>query len=148
VFSDPSRALHKPGQRFEGSRPWKGSLNGPRPRWCSSPHEEYDEKYTFSVADEEPADVVGVLEDSGAEILLNYLPVGSEKATRYYAKCALEAGTAFINNMPVFIASNPKWASRFEEAGLPVIGDDIKAQIGATITHRTLTQLFKNRVLG
>lgn len=111
-----------------------------------APHmREYDEKYTFSVADEEPADVVGVLEESGAEILLNYLPVGSEKATRYYAKCALEAGTAFINNMPVFIASDPKWASRFEKAGLPVIGDDIKAQIGATITHRTLTQLFKNR---
>jgi len=111
-----------------------------------APHmKEYDEKYTFSVADKEPADVVEVLEDSGAEILLNYLPVGSEEATRYYAECALKAGVAFINNMPVFIASNPTWASRFEKAGLPIIGDDIKAQIGATITHRTLTQLFKNR---
>lgn len=111
-----------------------------------APHmKKYDEKYTFSVADKEPANVVEVLEESGAEILLNYLPVGSEEATRYYAECALKAGVAFINNMPVFIASNPNWASRFEKAGLPIIGDDIKAQIGATITHRTLTQLFKNR---
>ncbi|MCI0734239.1 MAG: inositol-3-phosphate synthase, partial [Methylococcaceae bacterium] len=89
--------------------------------------------------------IIEVLRDSGAEIVLNYLPVGSEQATRFYAECALEAGTAFINNIPVFIASDPVWAKRFEIAGLPVIGDDIKAQLGATITHRVLTDLFKKR---
>lgn len=108
----------------------------------------YEDKYTFMVADAlEPTaeEVVQELHDSGTEILLNYLPVGSEEATRFYAECALEAGVAFVNNMPVFIASDPKWAKRFEENNLPIIGDDIKAQLGATITHRTLTDLFKKR---
>lgn len=90
-------------------------------------------------------DVVRELKCSGAEILLNYLPVGSEKATKFYAECALEAGIGFINNIPVFIASDRTWAAKFEEAGLPIIGDDIKAQLGATITHRTLTDLFRKR---
>ena len=85
------------------------------------------------------------LEDSGAEILLNYMPVGSELAARFYAECALEAGCAFINNMPVFIASDPEWAKRFEEKNLPIIGDDIKSQLGATIVHRTLADLFRKR---
>jgi len=76
---------------------------------------------------------------------LNYLPVGSEKATRFYAECALEAGVALVNNIPVFIASEPVWAKRFEEKNLPVLGDDIKSQLGATITHRVLTDLFKKR---
>ncbi len=109
---------------------------------------EYPEKYTFVLAEEpEPTkeDVVSLLKESGAEILLNYLPVGSEEATKFYAECALEAGTAFVNNMPVFIASNADWAKRFKEKGIPIIGDDIKAQLGATITHRTLTDLFKKR---
>lgn len=106
---------------------------------------DYEDKYTFVMADEEPSDVVKVLKDSGAEILLNYLPVGSEEATRFYAQCALDAGVAFINNMPVFIASNPEWTTKFEEKGIPIVGDDIKAQIGATITHRTLANLFKDR---
>ena len=114
-----------------------------------SPHmHEYDDKYTFVVADQaEPSaeTVVKIIKDSGAEILLNYLPVGSEDATRFYAECALQAGVAFINNMPVFIASDPIWARRFEERKLPLIGDDIKAQLGATITHRILTDLFKKR---
>jgi len=110
----------------------------------------YDEKRTFVLADEpEPTEeeVVKILKDSGAEILLNYLPVGSEEATRFYAGCALKAGLAFVNNIPVFIASDPEepWARHFEEAGLPLIGDDIKAQLGATITHRTLTDLFAKR---
>jgi myo-inositol-1-phosphate synthase len=78
-------------------------------------------------------------------VLVNYLPVGSEEATRFYAECALEAGVAYVNNMPVFIASDPSWAKRFEEKHLPIIGDDIKAQLGATITHRTLTDLFHKR---
>ena len=108
----------------------------------------YDKKYTFLLSDEKESnkeDVVRELKESGAEILLNYLPVGSEEATKFYAECALEAGVAFINNIPVFIASDPEWAERFEKAGIPIIGDDIKSQLGATIVHRTLTNLFKNR---
>jgi len=109
---------------------------------------DYEEEYTFVVAKEKESshdEVVAHLRDSGAEILLNYLPVGSEAATAFYAEAALDAGMAFINNMPVFIASNAAWARRFEERGVPVIGDDIKAQLGATITHRTLTDLFRKR---
>ncbi|HSO26101.1 MAG TPA: inositol-3-phosphate synthase [Methanobacteriaceae archaeon] len=111
-----------------------------------APHmKDYDDDYTFIMAEEEPSDVVKVLKESGAEILLNYLPVGSEEATRFYAQCALDSGVAFINNMPVFIASNPEWAAKFQEKGIPIVGDDIKAQIGAIITHRTLANLFKDR---
>jgi len=109
---------------------------------------DYPESHTFVLAEEpEPAkeEVVAALRESGAEVLLNYLPVGSERAARFYAECALEAGVAFINCIPVFIVSDPEWAARFEAAGLPVIGDDIKAQLGATITHRTLTDLFRKR---
>ncbi|MFC1579937.1 inositol-3-phosphate synthase [Thermodesulfobacteriota bacterium] len=108
----------------------------------------YDEKCTFVVSDRKEAsreDVVETLKESGAEILLNYLPVGSEDAARFYAECALEAGLGLINNLPVFIASNPEWANRFEKAKLPIIGDDIKSQLGATIVHRVLTNLFQNR---
>ena len=108
----------------------------------------YDDKCTFVLADEpEPSmeEVVKVLKESGTEVLLNYVPVGSERAAKFYAECALQAGVAFINNMPVFIASDPEWAKRFQEKALPIIGDDIKAQLGATITHRTLTDLFKKR---
>jgi len=110
--------------------------------------QNYAAKYTFVPArEQEPEleDVVRILKESGAEILLNYLPVGSEGATRFYAECALEAGLGFINNMPVFIASNPSWANRFKERNLPIIGDDIKSQLGATIVHRMLTDLFKKR---
>ena len=109
---------------------------------------DYEEKFRFVLSgDPEPSkeDVVRVLKESRAEILINYLPVGSEKATRFYAECALKAGTGFINNMPVFIASNPDWAARFEERNLPLIGDDIKSQLGATIVHRVLTNLFIKR---
>jgi myo-inositol-1-phosphate synthase len=108
----------------------------------------YEDKYTYVLSDEkEPSkrDVINTLKASGAEILLNYLPVGSEKASRFYAECALQAGVALINCMPVFIASNPEWAERFRKKKLPIIGDDIKAQLGATITHRTLANLFKTR---
>jgi myo-inositol-1-phosphate synthase len=114
-----------------------------------APHmSEYNDKETFLISKEDEKnkeEVVRVLRETGTEILLNYLPVGSEKATRFYAKCALEAGVAFINNMPVFIVSNPDWAAQFEEKGIPIIGDDVKAQIGATITHRTLANLFRER---
>lgn len=114
-----------------------------------APHmAEYNDDNTFIISDEEEnekEDIINILKNSGAEILLNYLPVGSEEATRFYAECALEAGLAFINNMPVFIVSDPQWAARFEERNLPIVGDDIKAQIGATITHRALANLFQER---
>lgn len=110
--------------------------------------EEYEETHTVLPADKEEADMAGIvriLKESGTEILLNYLPVGSELATRFYAQCALEAGVAFINNIPVFIASDPHWADSFAQKKLPLIGDDIKSQMGATITHRVLANLFKTR---
>lgn len=96
---------------------------------------------------EEPSreQVVGALKASGAEILVNYLPVGSERASRFYAECALEAGLGLVNNIPVFIASDPRWAARFAERGLPLIGDDIKSQLGATIVHRVLVDLLRRR---
>ena len=109
---------------------------------------DYDEKYRFVPAeDKEPTreEVAAVLRESGAEIMMNYLPVGSEEAVRFYAECALEAGVGFINNMPVFIASDPAWADRFKQRKLPIIGDDIKSQMGATIVHRILTDLFGKR---
>jgi myo-inositol-1-phosphate synthase len=109
---------------------------------------DYADQYTFVIADEpEPTkeEIVKIIKDSGAEVLMNYLPVGSEEASRFYADCALEAGVAFVNNIPVFIASDPVWAQRFEEKNLPLIGDDIKAQLGATIVHRILTDLFNKR---
>ena len=91
------------------------------------------------------ASIVAALKASGAEILVNYLPVGSEQATRFYMECALEAGVAVVNCMPVFIASDPIWEKRFEARRLPIVGDDIKAQLGATIVHRVLTNLFRQR---
>lgn len=109
---------------------------------------DYKDDRTFIVAnDTQPSkeQVVAELKASGADVLMNYLPVGSQQATEFYAECALEAGVAFVNNIPVFIASNPEWAARFEAAGVPIIGDDIKAQLGATIVHRVLTDLFAKR---
>jgi len=106
---------------------------------------DYPEHQTFIVAKAKPVDVVKELKKSGAEILLNYLPVGSQKAVEYYADCALKAGVAFVNCMPVFIVSDKNWSKKFEKKGLPCIGDDIKAQVGATITHRTLCHLFSQR---
>ncbi len=106
---------------------------------------EYPPDKRFVVADKEPVDVKRVLEESGAEVVVNYMPVGSEEAVRFYAQAALEAGCAFVNCMPVFIASDEVWANRFQEAGLPVVGDDIKSQLGATITHRVLADLFSQR---
>jgi len=109
---------------------------------------DYQDDRTFVVADlPQPSkeDVIATLRESGADVLMNYLPVGSQEATEFYAECALEAGVAFVNNIPVFIASNPEWAARFEKAGVPIIGDDIKAQVGATIVHRVLTDLFAKR---
>ncbi len=106
-----------------------------------------DDRRFLSSDQQEPTreDVIAALRDSRAEVLVNYLPVGSEQAVRFYAECALEAGVALVNCMPVFIASDPVFAARFAERGIPIIGDDIKAQLGATITHRMLTNLFRKR---
>jgi myo-inositol-1-phosphate synthase len=109
---------------------------------------DYPDDHTFVLSEEpEPtaAQIIKVLKESGVQILTNYLPVGSEEATRFYADCALEAGVAFVNNIPVFIASDAAWAKRFADKNIPIIGDDIKSQMGATITHRILTDLFKKR---
>jgi myo-inositol-1-phosphate synthase len=111
-----------------------------------SPHmEEYPAERRFVPAKQNPCDVVKVLKDSGAEILLNYLPVGSQKATEFYARACLEAGVSLINCVPVFIASNPDWEQSFRQKNIPIIGDDIKSQIGATIIHRVLTKLCEDR---
>lgn len=109
---------------------------------------DYDEKYRIVISnDTEPSkeDIVRDLKETNTQIVLNYVPVGSLKATEFYAECCLEAGVALINNIPVFIASDPIWADRFKNKGIPVVGDDIKSQLGATIIHRTLAQLFENR---
>jgi myo-inositol-1-phosphate synthase len=106
--------------------------------------------YYRQVVEESPAapvDVAEVLRSSGAEVLVAYLPVGSDEAQKHYASAALEAGVAFINAIPVFIASDPVWAQRFADAGIPIIGDDIKSQVGSTIVHRVLTRLFEDRGL-
>jgi myo-inositol-1-phosphate synthase len=96
-------------------------------------------------ADEDPVDVVKVLKESGADVLVSYLPVGSEEADKFYAQCAIDAGVAFVNALPVFIASDPEWAEKFRAAGVPIVGDDIKSQVGATITHRVMAKLFEDR---
>ena len=99
----------------------------------------------IEISDEEEADVTSVLTRSRTDVLVSYLPVGSQKATEWYAERALEAGCGFVNCIPVFIASEPKWRARFERAGLPLVGDDIKSQVGATIVHRVLANLFRSR---
>ncbi len=106
---------------------------------------QYPTDQTFVVAKKKPVNVAKVLKQSGAEIMLNYLPVGSQQATEAYAEACLEAGVSLINCIPVFIVSSPKWAARFEKKGIPVVGDDVKGQVGATILHRTLARLFMER---
>ncbi len=100
---------------------------------------------TIEVSDVEAVDVVKVLRDAEVDVLVSYLPVGSEQADKFYAQCAIDAGVAFVNALPVFIASDPVWAKKFEDAGLPIVGDDIKSQVGATITHRVMAKLFEDR---
>jgi myo-inositol-1-phosphate synthase len=100
---------------------------------------------TITESDEAPVDIVQVLKDTEADVLICYLPVGSEAAAKFYAQCAIDAKVAFVNALPVFIASTPEWAQKFKDAGVPIVGDDIKSQVGATITHRVLTKLFEDR---
>jgi myo-inositol-1-phosphate synthase len=100
---------------------------------------------TIVESDEEPVDIVGQLKATRADVLVCYLPVGSEHAAKYYAQCAIDAGVAFVNALPVFIAGTKEWADKFTAAGVPIVGDDIKSQIGATITHRVMAKLFEDR---
>jgi myo-inositol-1-phosphate synthase len=100
---------------------------------------------TIEVSDVEAVDVVKVLKENSVDVLVSYLPVGSEEADKFYAQCAIDAGVAFVNALPVFIASDPVWAKKFEDAGVPIVGDDIKSQVGATITHRVMAKLFEDR---
>ncbi|MGB7819722.1 MAG: inositol-3-phosphate synthase, partial [Ornithinibacter sp.] len=105
-------------------------------------------KYYRQTIDEsaaDPVDVVKTLKDAEVDVLVSYLPVGSEQADKFYAQCAIDAGVGFVNALPVFIASDPEWADKFEAAGVPIIGDDIKSQVGATITHRVMAKLFEDR---
>ncbi len=100
---------------------------------------------TIEESGADPVDVVQVLRDAQADVLVSYLPVGSELADKFYAQCAIDAKVAFVNALPVFIASDPVWAKKFEDAGVPIVGDDIKSQVGATITHRVMAKLFEDR---
>ena len=102
-------------------------------------------KETIKESNESAVDVVAVLKEEQVDVLICYLPVGSEDAAKFYAQCAIDAGCAFVNALPVFIASDPVWAKKFEDAGLPIVGDDIKSQVGATITHRIMAKLFQDR---
>jgi len=100
---------------------------------------------TIEVSDAEAVDVVKALKDAKVDVMVSYLPVGSEEADKFYAQCAIDAGVAFVNALPVFIASDPVWAEKFRAAGVPIVGDDIKSQVGATITHRVMAKLFEDR---
>ena len=105
-------------------------------------------KYLQQVVKKAPGptdDIIGILRDTHTDVVVNFMPVGSEMATKWYVEQALEAGCGFVNGIPVFIASSPYWSKRFEDAKLPIVGDDVKSQVGATITHRVLTNLFKDR---
>jgi myo-inositol-1-phosphate synthase len=102
-------------------------------------------KETIAESTAAPVDVVAILKEEAVDVLICYLPVGSEEAAKFYAQCAIDAGCAFVNALPVFIASDPVWAKKFEDAGLPIVGDDIKSQVGATITHRIMAKLFQDR---
>ena len=142
IFSEPNctKVFCKDIPRIGVSVVMGKVLDGVAQHMKESPDDQ-----TFVISEEKEADIVAVLKQSGAEIALNYLPVGSEEAARFYADCCLEANVAFINCIPVFIASDKEFAERFKQKNLPIIGDDIKAQIGATITHRTLAKLFQDR---
>ncbi|WP_026303458.1 inositol-3-phosphate synthase [Jongsikchunia kroppenstedtii] len=102
-------------------------------------------KETITEADGTGVDVVQALKDAKVDVLVSYLPVGSEEADKFYAQCAIDANVAFVNALPVFIASDPEWAKKFTDAGVPIVGDDIKSQVGATITHRVMAKLFEDR---
>jgi myo-inositol-1-phosphate synthase len=137
IFAEPNNTI-----RFADDVPPTGVqvLRGPTLDGLGSYYRE-----AISESDERPVDVAAALREAGADLVVNYLPVGSEEAARHYARAALDAGAAFVNCMPVFIASDRSWAREFAHAGLPIVGDDIKAQMGSTILHRVLAKLFEDR---
>ncbi len=145
IFSEPNcTTVFEPNVPFIGVTVRMGKvLDG------FAPHmKDYPPERSFVLADEkedELEDIVKVLKETKADILINYLPVGSEQAARFYAQACLEAGVSFVNAMPTFIVSDPEWAKKFEQKNIPVVGDDIKSQVGATILHRTIAQLFIDR---
>lgn len=145
IFADPNcTTVFQPDIPPTGTRVMMGNiLDGMAPHMIGVAGGRGFEKANEPEADQ--AAIVAALRDSGAEVLVNFLPVGSEEATKFYMECALEAGVAVVNCMPVFIASNPEWERRFRNARLPIVGDDIKAQLGATIVHRVLSSLFDTR---
>jgi myo-inositol-1-phosphate synthase len=136
IFSEPNNTI-----RFSDVQPLGVTVR--RGRTLDGLGAFYREVITES--DEAETDVVQVLKDSNADVMISYLPVGSEEAARFYAQCAIDAAVGFVNCLPAFIASDPGWASKFGEAGVPIVGDDIKSQVGATITHRLLAKLFEDR---
>ncbi len=142
IFSPPNCT-----PRFAPSVPPEGPVvrMGPVLDGVARHMREYPEERTFLPSDDAPCDVGAVLRESGAEVLVSYLPVGSEEAARFYAEACLSAGVSLVNCIPVFIASDPAWADRFRERKIPIIGDDIKSQLGATIVHRSLARLFSER---
>ncbi len=148
IFAKPNRTPVFEGdltaggrRRLSGVRVEMGPvLDGVAPHMADHPADE-----SFRVAAVEPVDVARVLRATGTQVLVSYLPVGSEQAAHHYAQACLEAGVALVNCIPVFLASDPTWADRFRRAGLPIIGDDVKSQLGATIVHRTLARLFADR---
>ncbi|KYC48844.1 MAG: Myo-inositol-1-phosphate synthase [Candidatus Methanofastidiosum methylothiophilum] len=142
IFASPNctKTIYKNIPKFGGK-----VMMGPVLDGFAAHMDDYSEDRRFVVSDEKPCDVVSELKKHKVDVLINYMPVGSEKATKFYAEAALEAGVAFVNCMPVFIASDERWAKRFEDAGIPIVGDDIKSQLGATIVHRVLTKLFQDR---
>jgi myo-inositol-1-phosphate synthase len=150
IFAKPNRTPVFEGdlsaggrRRLSGGEVVMGPvLDGVAPHMADHPADE-----SFRVASAEPVDVARVLRATGAQVLVSYLPVGSEQAARHYAEACLEAGVALVNCIPVFLASDPTFADRFRRAGLPIIGDDVKSQLGATIVHRTLARLFADRAI-
>jgi len=142
IFSPPNCT-----RRFVDTIPANGPVvrMGPVLDGVARHMRDYPEDRTFLPSDESSCDVEAVLRDSGAEVLVNYLPVGSEEAAKFYAGICLTTGVSLVNCIPVFISSDPVWAERFRERQIPIIGDDIKSQLGATIVHRSLAQLFSER---
>lgn len=142
IFAKPNNTM-----RFQQALPASGVVVQMAPVLDGvAPHmDDYPDDEAFRAAEDDPVDVIAALRDSGAEVLVCYVPVGAEKAGRFYAECCLAAGVAMVNCVPVFLASDPHWADQFRHAGLPIIGDDIKSQVGATIVHRELARLFADR---